>query len=112
MFSIAALRHVTPTNSNKNANTLGSNHSKHHYREAEMLKLNRQFLVLALPLAAAFAFVATSDAFAQKKLSHEQAWAACKAQIDRTMPGDQQTARASAGAGCMQKYGYRLKKKK
>jgi len=34
-----------------------------------------------------------------------------QAQIDRTTPGDQQTAKASAGAGCMKKYGYRLKKK-
>lgn len=75
-----------------------------------MLKSNRQFLVIALPLAAAFTVAAASDAFAQKKLSYEQAWAACKAQIDKTMPGDQQTARASAGAGCMKKYGYRLKK--
>jgi hypothetical protein len=75
-----------------------------------MLKLKRQSLAIALPLAAAFAVLAASDALAQKKLSYEQAWATCKAQIDKTMPGDQQTARASAGAGCMKKYGYRLKK--
>lgn len=75
-----------------------------------MLKSNRQFLVIALPLAAAFAFAAASDAFAQKKLSYEQAWATCKAQVDKTIPGDQQTTRASAGGACMRKYGYRLKK--
>lgn len=75
-----------------------------------MLKSNRQFLAVALPLAAAFAFAATSDALAAKKLSYEQAWATCKAQIDKTIPGDQQTSRASAGGGCMKKYGYRLKK--
>jgi hypothetical protein len=76
-----------------------------------MLKFNRQYLVIALPLAAVFVFAAASHAVAQKKPSYEQAWAACKTQLDRTMPGDQQTARASAGAGCMKKYGYRLKKK-
>jgi hypothetical protein len=77
-----------------------------------MIKFNRQFLTIALPVAAAFGLAAPSDALAQKKSSYEQAWAQCKAQIDRTVPGDQQTTRASAGAGCMQKYGYRLKKKK
>ena len=77
-----------------------------------MLRFNRQFPLIALPLAAAFGLAAPSDALAQKKPSYEQAWAQCKAQIDRTIPGDQQTTRASAGAGCMQKYGYRLKKKK
>jgi hypothetical protein len=75
-----------------------------------MLKLDRQYLVIALPVAAVFVFSAAAQAIAQKKVSYEQAWAACKSQIDRTTPGDQQTARASAGAGCMKKYGYRLKK--
>ena len=76
-----------------------------------MLKFDRQHLVFALPVAAVFVFSAATQAIAQKKPSYEQAWAACKAQIDRTTPGDQQTAKASAGAGCMKKYGYRLKKK-
>ena len=79
----------------------------------EAIVLERQSsLVIALPLAAVFGFFAISDAVAQKKLSYEQAWATCKAQIDRTVAGDQQTARASAGVGCMRKYGYRLKKKR
>jgi hypothetical protein len=85
-------------------------HCNHHCREAVMLKLNRKFLAIALPLAGTFALYAPSDAFAQKKLSYEQAWATCKAQIDKTIPGDQQTTRASAGGSCMRKYGYRLKK--
>jgi hypothetical protein len=75
-----------------------------------MLKSNRRFIATALPFAAAIAFAATSDALAAKKMSYEQAWATCKAQIDKTIPGDQQTSRASAGSGCMKKYGYRLKK--
>ena len=76
-----------------------------------MPKFNRQFLVIALPVAAVFTVAAATDAVAQKKPSYEQAFASCKAQIDRTVPGDQQTVRASAGSSCMQKYGYRLKKK-
>jgi hypothetical protein len=75
-----------------------------------MPRFNRQFLMITLPLAAAFGLAVPSDALAQKKPSYEQAWATCKAQIDRTIPGDQQTTRASAGAGCMRKYGYRHKK--
>jgi hypothetical protein len=75
-----------------------------------MPRFNRQFLMITLPLAVAFGFAVPSDALAQKKPSYEQAWATCKAQIDRTIPGDQQTSRQSAGAGCMRKYGYRLKK--
>jgi hypothetical protein len=46
-----------------------------------------------------------------KKLSYDQAWAKCKAEVDRTVPGDQQTVRASAGGSCMRSHGYRLKKK-
>jgi len=75
-----------------------------------MRKLNRQLLLLALPLAAAFSFAAASDALAAKKVSYEQAWADCKATVDKTIPGDQASARHSAGAACMRKHGYRLKK--
>ena len=78
-------------------------------REVVMPKFNS--LVIALPVAAAFSFAVTPDAVAQKKLSYAQAFAQCKAEVNRTVPGDQQTARVSAGSGCMQKYGYRLKKK-
>ena len=48
-----------------------------------MLKLNRHFLVIALPVAAVFTFAAATDAVAQKKLSYEQAWASCKKEIGR-----------------------------
>ena len=77
-----------------------------------MTKLNLRFVTNALLLAAVFGVTGVSDAFAQKKLSYEQAWAACKTEVDRTVAGDQQGPRATAGAGCMKKYGYRLKKKK
>ena len=79
-----------------------------------MLKLSRQSLVIALPLAAAFAVSAASDALAQKKLSYEQAWATCKKEIGANAPGQdttQSSTRFMAGGACMKKYGYRLKKK-
>ena len=75
-----------------------------------MVKLNLGFVTNALLLAAAFGIIGVSDAMAQKKVSYEKAWADCKQQIDRTVPGDQASARTSAGAACMKKYGYRLKK--
>jgi len=75
-----------------------------------MLKFYRSEM-LALSFGAVFAIAISPSAFAQsKKLSYEQAWAQCKSQIDRTIPGDQATARATAGGACMKKYGYRLKK--
>jgi hypothetical protein len=74
-----------------------------------MVKLNLRFVTNALLIAAAFGFIGFSDAFA-KKMSYEQAWADCKSQIDRTVSGDQASARHSAGASCMKKHGYRLKK--
>jgi hypothetical protein len=77
-----------------------------------MLEFCHRSGMLALSLAAAFAFAAATDALAQsKKPTYEQAWAQCKAQVDRTVPGDQASARTSAGGACMKKYGYRLKKK-
>ena len=78
-----------------------------------MLKLNRHFLVIALPVAAVFTFAAATDAVAQK-LSYEQAWASCKKEIGANAPGADSTrsaTRISAGGACMKKYGYRLKKK-
>ena len=54
--------------------------------------------------------LANSPAAAAKKMSYDAAWAQCKAQVDRTVPGDQASARHSAGAACMKKNGYRLKK--
>jgi len=81
-------------------------------REAIMLKCYRSEL-LALSFGTVFAIAISPNAFAQsKKLSYEQAWAQCKSEVNRTVPGDQASARTSAGGACMHKYGYRLKKKK
>jgi hypothetical protein len=78
-----------------------------------MLKSNRQSLIIALPIAAAFAFSSVSDALAAKKLSYEQAWAACKKEVGANVAGSDQTTTAgrhAAGGACMKKHGYRLKK--
>jgi hypothetical protein len=101
MFSIAALRHVAHQS------------NRISFLEVFMFKLNRQFLATALPLAAAFAFAATSGTLAAKKLSYEQAWAQCKKEIGANVPGSDtitSTARSAAGGACMKRYGYRLKK--
>jgi hypothetical protein len=52
------------------------------------------------------------DASAQKKLSYEDAYAKCKAQLDRTFPsGSTSTSgRNTAGGACMKQMGFNLKK--
>jgi len=52
------------------------------------------------------------DALAQKKMTYEQAYRQCKAQLDRTFPpGSQsQTGRNTAGVACMYDKGVRAKK--
>ena len=68
--------------------------------------------VLAFSLAAALAFSGAASA-KSKKLTYDQAFAKCKAEISKNVPMADTTtsaARHSAGASCMKKYGYRLKK--
>jgi hypothetical protein len=43
-----------------------------------------------------------------KKLTLDQAWALCKAEIDRTIPKDAHGARYSAGGACLLRHGYRI----
>ena len=66
-----------------------------------MLKCYRSEL-LALSFGTVFAIAISPNAFAQsKKLSYGQAWAQCKSEVNRTVPGDQASARTSAGgAAC------------
>ena len=60
------------------------------------------------------AFAGASDAFAQgKKLTYEQAWAKCKAEIAKNVSPNESrdtAARFAAGGACMKRYGYKLKK--
>jgi hypothetical protein len=44
----------------------------------------------------------------EKKYTLEQAWAICKAQIDKTVPKDNSGARYAAGGACMLRHGYRI----
>jgi len=43
-----------------------------------------------------------------KKMTYEQAWAACRTQVSQSVPGDQHSARHSAGSACMRKHGHRI----
>ena len=76
-----------------------------------MRKFSKRAALIALCSAATLTILSVSDASAQKKPSYDQAMAQCKSQVDRAVPGDQPSARYSAGAACMKKLGYRLKKK-
>jgi hypothetical protein len=76
-----------------------------------MVRIIALRLVVALPFAISLAIAGPAAAQKAKKLSYEQAWAKCKAEVDRTIPGDQQINRATAGGSCMRSHGYRLKKK-
>jgi hypothetical protein len=66
--------------------------------------------LLAAGLALAFGFADQASA-AKKKLTYEQAYAKCKAIMDKEgTPGTttQSNVRYTRGAACMKKYGYRL----
>ena len=66
-------------------------------------------------IALAFALSSITSAEAQKKMTYEQAFAQCKKEIGASANGQRPTrdhaARHSAAGACMQKYGFRLKKK-
>jgi hypothetical protein len=61
--------------------------------------------------SAAFVFLVANPEIAaakSKKLSLEQAWALCKAELDRTIPKADHSARYSAGGACLLRHGYRI----
>jgi hypothetical protein len=66
-------------------------------------------IVLSLVVAAC---CSASNASAQAKLTYEQAWAKCKADVNANFPGEgsYSAARYARGGSCMKQYGYRLKK--
>ena len=78
-----------------------------------MIKHSTTWAITAT-LVAALACAGGSDALAaKKKMSYEDAFAKCKAEIGGSAPGNESlstAARTSAGGACMKKYGYRLKK--
>ena len=67
--------------------------------------------LLAITVAAAFGLADNASAAAKKKLTYEQAYAKCKALIDKAGywgTSTQANVRYTSGAACMKKYGYRL----
>jgi hypothetical protein len=67
--------------------------------------------MLAAITMSAVAFSGAAEA--KSKMSYEQAFGKCKAEISKNVPMSDTTtsaARYTAGSACMKKYGYRLKK--
>jgi hypothetical protein len=78
--------------------------------EAIVVGILKSSAILAVSLIAAGAL---SSAASAAKMTYEQAFAKCKAEISGNVPMQETTtsaARYSAGSACMKKYGYRLKK--
>jgi len=71
-----------------------------------------RIFVALLPAAFALALVSADNASAaKKKLTYDQAYAKCKAIMDKEgTPGTstQSNVRYTRGGACMKKYGYRL----
>ena len=75
-----------------------------------MLKRNMLIPFLAFILVTPLGFVDAASA-AKKKVTYDQAWKLCKAELDKSgAPGTGISAneRHTRGAGCMQKYGYKI----
>jgi hypothetical protein len=57
----------------------------------------------------ASADIAAAQQQKKKKLSYEEAWKLCAAEINKAgVPADQPGSRQAAGAGCMKKYGHKI----
>jgi hypothetical protein len=80
--------------------------------EVVMLQVRRVSTLLGLSIAAAVIMFGVPNVTAQQKISYEQAYAQCQADIKRTFPaGSTDTAgRNSRGAACMKDKGFNLKK--
>jgi|KBSMisStaDraftv2_1062788.scaffolds.fasta_scaffold7621412_1 hypothetical protein len=68
-------------------------------------------IALAASLAGSLVFADAAFAQAKKKVTYEQAWKLCTAEINAAgVPRNREVQRQAAGAACMKKYGFRLKK--
>jgi hypothetical protein len=70
----------------------------------------QKFHATLVTLASVALLVAAAPVQAQQKkgkVSKEQAWSLCAAEISN-IPGDQHGQRYAAGAACMKKYGYKI----
>src|SRR5262249_4629891 len=81
-------------------------------QEVIMLRVRLVCGMMGLAFAATIVVYGVRDVAAQKKLSYEQAFAACKKQVVAAYPpGSSDTVgRNSRGAACMKDYGFNLKK--
>jgi hypothetical protein len=74
-----------------------------------MRKLNLHATVILVSGVIALSLAAQTPAAAkEKKLTYEQAWAKCLGYINKAVPGDQATARATWATACMKKYGHKI----
>lgn len=77
-----------------------------------MATLNKSKVVAPLVVIVSLAIVCpalgATKAAGGKKLTREQAWAFCKAQLDQRFSWDQTSQRYAAGGSCMKRFGYRL----
>ena len=77
-----------------------------------MLSVREICRMAALSCAGVLILCGIPDASAQTKMTYEQAYRQCKAELDRTFPsGSQSTSgRNTAGVACMYRLGFRAKK--
>jgi hypothetical protein len=77
-----------------------------------MLRVRQICRMIVLSSAGVLILSAMPDASAQKKMTYEQAYRQCKAELDRTFPsGSQSTSgRNTAGVACMYRLGFQAKK--
>jgi len=80
-------------------------------KEDIMFGMRQTGRMFALSFAAVLVIFGAADAFAQKKLTYEQAYRKCKQQVDRTYPtATETTGRYLHGGACMKQLGFDLKK--
>jgi hypothetical protein len=73
------------------------------------IEMTKKMGIIAASAAIVFLLANPEIAAAKsKKLSLEQAWALCKAEIDKTIPKADHSARYSAGGACLLRHGYRI----
>ena len=95
---------MTNTNARRGRRIILSNNIQPGSIDMQNAKLTWTFLCL---LAAAALLGSVESAAAKSKPTYDQAWALCTKQLNKTVPRDS-SARYSAGAACMMKYGYRI----
>jgi hypothetical protein len=85
--------------------------SNNETMEDAMFGMRQTCKMVALSLAGVVIVFGAPDAFAQKKLTYEQAYRKCKQQVDRTYPtATETTGRYLHGGACMKQLGFDLKK--